>query len=430
VSVLILFALAMACLALVEKQHCRVEGWGAPDDYWHACYSDLPAIYSGSSLGGDQRPALRDVATTAQGQPPLAAVAMWFTSIGIDGRIDTAARRFFDVSVLLLTFCLFVGVAALAFTAGRRPWDAAHLALAPILVTVSFLNYDLLAVALLALSLLAWSRERPVVAGVFLALAVGCRPIYLVVLVAVLVLAARSGRWRGPLTLSAVTLGLWFAFRLALLPGATGGLIASWKAWRAASTGYGSVWMVPNLLAASRPTNSRWWFRGDGLSPTTVTTLALVTLVLVLVATALLAMTAPRRPRLAHLCLILVVGVLLVSKSLPPQASLLLLPFLALAGFRWRDHLVWALAEVLYFVGVWMYIAASSDPNKGLPAWTYLVLLLGRVAALVWLAVQAARAIRNPGLDPVRTPVEGPATDDPHGGPLDGAPDALVVRLV
>ncbi len=110
--------------------------------------------------------------------------------------------------MLLLTFCLFLAVVAVSLTAGRRPWDAAHLALAPILVTVSFLNYDLLAIALLAVALLAWSRRHPVWAGMSLALAVGTRPVYLVLLVAVLALAARTGRWRHPLLLTATTLGL------------------------------------------------------------------------------------------------------------------------------------------------------------------------------------------------------------------------------
>lgn len=429
-SVLMLFALALSVLALVEKQHCRAEGWGAPDDYWHACYSDLPAVFSAANLNEADRPGPREVVRSSSGQPPAAAFVMWASSVGIHGRVDVAALRFFDVSVLLLTMCLFVAVAALVATAGRRAWDAAHLAAAPMLVTVAFLNYELLAIALLCLSLFAWTRRRPVVAGVLLGLASAIRPVYLVVGFAVLALALRSGRWRPCLAFGGLGAAVWMAVRLPLEPGVTGGLTESWRTWKTAGPGYGSVWMVPNLLAASKPPGITWWIRGKGLSASTATALALLVLVVVLVAVLLLVMTAPRRPRLAHLGLILLVGVLLASKSLPPQASLLVLPFLALSALRWRDHLIWAFAEVAYFVGVWMHIAAASDPNKGLPAWSYLVLLVVRAAALGWLAVQAVRAVRDPERDPVRTPVEGPAGDDPHGAHLDGAPDALLVRLV
>jgi hypothetical protein len=88
-------------------------------------------------------------------------------------------------------------------------------------------------------------------------------------------------------------------------------------------------------------------------------------------------MTASRRPRLAHLGLLLVIGVF-AGQQVVAAAGLTVgaaVPGPVRAPVA--DHLVGALAEIGYFVGVWMYIAAISDPGKGLPAWTYLVLLLG-----------------------------------------------------
>ena len=116
---------------------------------------------------------------------------------------------------------------------------------------------------------------------------------------------------------------------------------------------------------------------------------------------------------------------------MPVQAGLVLLPLIALAGLRWRDHLIWATTELVYFVGVWLYIGASSDANKGLPATMYLLFLLARDAGVVWIMAQAVRAMRDPLIDPVRVPADGaPGTDDPQGGPFEGAGDALVIRLV
>jgi hypothetical protein len=100
-------------------------------------------------------------------------------------------------------------------------------------------------------------------------------------------------------------------------------------------------------------------------------------------------------PRLA---LSLMAGVLVLSTSLPVQLSLLLLPLVALAGLPWRDHLIWAGTELVYFVAVWLYIAAQSDPNRGLPAGFYLVFLLARLAGIAWLGVQAWRLPLPPGL--------------------------------
>ena len=75
---------------------------------------------------------------------------------------------FYDWNVLLLFVCLLVTVVATALTVRRRPWDAAMVAIAPGVILCSLINWDLLAVALTAVSMLAWSRSRPGWAGVLL----------------------------------------------------------------------------------------------------------------------------------------------------------------------------------------------------------------------------------------------------------------------
>jgi hypothetical protein len=124
-----------------------------------------------------------------------------------------------------------------------------------------------------------------------------------------------------------------------------------------------------------------------------------------------LALTASRAPRFGPVALVLLAGVLVTGKAAPPQVSLLLLPAIALAGLRWRDHLIWATAELTYFAGVWLYIAASSDANRGLPAGAYLVLLVARIGAICWLGVQGVRAILDPRADPGRVAAEDPTED-------------------
>jgi hypothetical protein len=169
-----------------------------------------------------------------------------------------------------------------------------------------------------------------------------------------------------------------------------------------------------------------------------VTALALGALIAVLVGAVFLALATTRRPRLAHVVLFLLAGVLLAGKSVPPQAALLLLPLVALSALRWRDHLLWAGAEVGYFVAVWLYIAADSAPDRGLTPALYALFVGLRAAGLAWLMVCAARAATRPEGDPVRgrQPPGAPGDDavpdswdDPLAGDLDRAPDALVVRV-
>jgi hypothetical protein len=250
---------------------------------------------------------------------------------------------------------------------------------------------------------------------------------------AVIGLCLRAGRLLAGLTTLGVASVTWAAVRLILFPSPLGALGDSWQAWKASGPGYGSLWLVPSLLVQSRPRSARMWYSGAVLGGPGSTMITLLGLALVALATVLLALTTHYRARLAHLALFAMAGGLLVIKSMPPQGSLLLLPLIGLAGLRWRDHLIWAGAELAYFIGVWLYIAASSAADRGLPAGFYLVLVLLRCAAIAWLAVQAVLAARDPLRDPVRVPVD-PAEqasedDDPAGGVLDRAPDALVARV-
>jgi hypothetical protein len=439
VAVLALLAGCVLGLGVLQKQHCRSDGWNTPDQFWHACYSDTAVLHGSSGLGRANGPSVVDaVGPDGLGQPPLAAAAMWVVSRLAPGEGPTATRQFFDLSAITLAAALAVAVACVAAAAGRRPWDAAHLALAPILVTVGLVSYDLLAVALTAGSILAWSRHREILGGLLIGLAISTRPALAAVVVAVLALSIRTGSWRSAGRYALPAAGTWIGLRLLLLPGLTGGVLEAYRTWRLSGPGYGSIWLIPHLAGQSEPAAfkqssilSRLWYSGGGMSPWATTFCVLIALTTVVVATFVLALSTANRPRLVHLALFAVAGCLIVTKSVPVQASVILLPLVALAGFRWRDHFIWAGTEVAYFVGVWLYIAASSDANKGLPAGAYLIFLVARLCGIAWLMVLSVRAMREPLADPVRIPPDGSiGADDPQGGVLDTAPDALVVRLV
>jgi hypothetical protein len=183
--VLVLLATLVMAGSVVVKQHCRSEGWTTPDQFWHACYSDIPVLYISEALGTADRPSLMEaVGPQGLGQAPLAGAAMWVVSglvnatSGAKGTFEVAieARRFFDVSAVVLTALLIAAVIAVALAVGRRRrWDAAHLALSPLLLASALISYELLAVACVAGMFWAWSRSRAVLAGLFLGLAVSSR---------------------------------------------------------------------------------------------------------------------------------------------------------------------------------------------------------------------------------------------------------------
>jgi hypothetical protein len=159
---------------------------------------------------------------------------------------------------------------------------------------------------------------------------------------------------------------------------------------------------------------------------------------------ALFALGTDRRPTVAEVSLVLVAIVLVTGKSFPVQASLWLLPLVALCGIRWRDHLVWVAAEAMHFAMVWLYIGGMSKADRGLPGPWYAVFLTLRVAAVLYLVwrvwhTAAQRPASEPGLvaEP-GTPAVAELTEAPEleerdedelAGPFAGAPDRLLVRI-
>jgi uncharacterized membrane protein len=228
-----------------------------------------------------------------------------------------------------------------------------------------------------------------------------------------------------------------------------GGVGAVYDQWRSSSAGYGSPWLIPGIWGPSAGIHSHHLpgFLLHSLSPAAVTRFAILGWVLALIAGAVLALGAPRRPRVAQVALVVVGIALLTGKAYPVQDALWLLPLVALALPRWRDHLAWFVAEAAYFVAVWLYAASISTPTRGLPGRGYVWLLILRLVLVAWLVVATFRTAWRSELDPVRNPdpdavssavpdddratpaEERPYVDDPLGGPLDGAPDRLIVRL-
>jgi hypothetical protein len=421
VPVLILLATAVLGLGAVQKQHCRAEGWTTPDQFWHACYSDVAVLYGSSGLGGPDRPGLSEaLGPGGLGTPPVTGAAMWLVSAFVPDDDADATRRFFDLSAVLLLVVLAVAVAAVGVTAARRgrPWDAAHVALSPVLVTAGLVSYALLAVMLLALAIAAWSRERQVAAGVLLGLAVAAAPVLWLLAPLALLLGYRSGRPGPAVTFAGWALVSWFLVRVALLPGLTGGLRTGWDEWTGTAPGYGSVWMIPQLRRDSEPAGVQsvggrilmglfgWLFAGGalGTGAATVATVLLAGAGLLVVAWfgVLSVPGRPVRAVFAPLALAVLSVGLLTMRALPVQATLVLLPLMALSALPWRDHLIWATTELVYFVGVWLYIAADTTPDRGLPAFFYLVLMVARLAGIGYLGVAGVHAARAISRGPAR----------------------------
>jgi hypothetical protein len=400
---------AAVALGVLQKAPCFTGGWTNQSQFWHACYSDLPV----SSDLGHAMPYLPGAPHLDQ--PLISGLVMWLVGLAVpDGSAMVRQQWYFALWAVLITVLVMALVIVTAASVPRAPWRAAHVALSPVVVLAALVSVDLLGVLLASAALWAWGRNRVVWAGVLLGLAVSARSYPLVLLIAIGLLAVRSGRVAAWRRLAVTTLATWLAVSLPWLVLNSDALLSVYRSWWRAGASYGSPWMVPGLL-------------GHGLPPGRVTILVLVGWAGAAVVGAVFALSLNRRPTVAEVSLVMLVIVVVTGKTVPVQAALWLLPLIALVGLKWRDHLIWAGCEATYFVAVWLYIAGISKPDRGLPAGGYSTLLLLRIAAWLYVLVQVWRVARS--REPLTEAEPADDEPDPLAGPMSGASDQVLVRF-
>ena len=417
-AVLVGLSSLTVALGVLQKGHCLTKGWSNPDQFWHACYSDLP-VTSGI---GHAMPYLSGAPHLDQ--PLISGLVMWLVGLAVpDGSVFVQQQWYFTLWAVLIALVVMALVVVTAASVPRAPWRAAHVALSPVLVLAGLVSVDLFGVLLASVALWAWGRSKILLAGLVLGLAISARTYPLVLLVAIGLLALRSGKMGAWSRLAGTALVTWLAVSLPWLVMNADGLLAVYRSWWRSAAGYGSLWMVSGLLGQSLPQGR-------------VTGLVILGWVVALLVGAAFALSLDRRPTVAEVSLVMLVIVVVTGKAVPVQAGLWLLPLIALVGLKWRDHLIWAGLEATYFVAVWLYIAGIRTPDRGLPPGYYSVLTTLRVAAWLFVLVQVWRVAKSRAPAVSSEPAEQRSVEqeqdeevDPLAGPMAGAPDEVLVRI-
>jgi uncharacterized membrane protein len=400
------------CLAFVQKEPCRGNAF-TKDTYPKLCYTDIAPLYAGRGFDTGATPYVNPNVSQRLEYPVLTGLFMQVAAVvdrhlvpGDSQNASVAYRRlqhFFDVNAFLLAACAIVGAWFVAMTHRRRPWDA--LMVAPGLILTAYINWDLLAVALGAGALWAWSRRSPLTAGALIGLGTAAKLYPAFLLLPLLLLCFRERRMNefGKVMLAAVV--AWFAVNLPVMLSAFHGWAYFYTFSRSRGESWGSLWLALSDMGHPIPA-------GDLNSIVTLSLLALFAGI------AFVALSAPVRPRLPQLAFLTVAAFLLVNKVYSPQYVLWLVFLFPLARPRWRDFIVWTTFETLYFIAIWWHLEGMQRPDLLIPNWPHTIATLARMGALLWVCALIVRDIYYPANDPVR--LDG--SDDPAGGILeDGA---------
>jgi uncharacterized membrane protein len=416
-------SLAGSALGFLNKAACRGGDWNVYLKQFQAhCYTDIYPLYFNERLSAGKVPYTGHPVE----YPVLIGAAMQAVAWVVRPISDPylRGREFFDVTVLLLALFALAGTLATAYLAGRsRRWTALGVALAPGLILASFINWDLIAMGLVAVAMAAWAARRAVLAGVLLGLAVATKFYPVLFLGPLLLLCLRAGRMRAFWTTTAAAAVAWLAVNLPVAIAAPAGWGRFYALSKSRSADWGSIWYFFET--------EHWPFLGS-LSGSGLNLVSAAVFAAGCVLIAALILTAPRRPRVPQVFFLVLAAFLLSNKVWSPQYVIWLVPLVVLARPRLWAYAVWQVAEVTYFFAIWAYLITVASGTGYVPAaeggigqGVYFAALLSRFVAVLILVALVVRDILQPEYDLVRADGE----DDPAGGVLDNAPDVVGLRL-
>lgn len=400
--VVLLLALPLS-LAALRQAGCLTAGWAGGTPVWRQCASPLVQSVATADLGRGLTAYLTGVVRLDE---PVVTGSLTALLAGLAPGGGLGQQRWVLALWMVLAAALLAGLVLAVGTVHRHPAaDPVALALSPVVALTVLLSVDLLPVALAVVAVWAWSRDRPRLAGVLAGVALFGGALAAVVLLALALVPGPGGRAdvRRLLAATGATAASLAAVVLLADPGT---LTRPYAAWLAAQAGPGSPWYLATLAR----------------HPVGATQVAVIAVLGGGLAAALVVLVAARRPRpvVGATALVGLAVVLLTSSSFEPAAALWLVPFVALTGIRWRDHLLWAGAEAVHAVALFGHLLERTDPAKGLPPGWYALALALRLIAVGWLARQAWVAASWGDAVPAgtlaRLPSERPVEN--HGGPV------------
>ena len=371
-SVRIVLALAILAtvLSYFKFNHCENNNFAGPDQYIHACYSDLPALFSERAFGqgewafsgGDQ----------AAEYPALQGLVMWATAqISSDSPIT-----YFRINIFLIAL-LFI---ASAFILYRIRPDLSYLyAIAPTGIAALFINWDLWAIVTMLLSIYWFDRKRETLSAVTLAISIATKFFPIVLLLPIAIIFLRRQDIRGAIRYIVLTLSVFVAINIPFALTTPQGWWRFYELNLERKADWGSLWYALSVL---------------GLDLAAINYLSILTLLIVITAVSIFLLQVERTLPLSESALYIFIGVMAVSKVYSPQFVLWLAPLVILALRDKRDlpwFWGWQIAEIGYHIAIWQHLALLTGATYGLSVKAYAVFILIRIAASIALGIALAR---------------------------------------
>ena len=373
VRTLVALALFASLVSFAKFSQCENTGWATPDQYIHACYSDLPALYGSRGLDTNSWPYSSDHNSVEY--PVVTAMVMYATSFAAK-----SPASYFNVNIF---FLILLFIATLIVVRMIRPEFAYLSAIAPAMIASLFINWDLWGIATMMLAIYWFDRKQYLHSALILALSISTKFLPIFLLIPIAFILWRDTKLKELVKYVAVVAGTWIAINAPFALTTPTGWWRFFKLNLERGADWGSIWLALQQL---------------GLSLTNLNYLSILVLLIALTSVAIVLFELKYTPTLASIAFIVMAAVMVASKVYSPQFVLWLTPLAVIALTNKKDlhaFWLWQATEVIYHVAIWQHIASITSAKFGLGPTPYAILTLVRIAGTIYLmAVLARRALQ------------------------------------
>ena len=343
----------------------------------HACYTDIPALFSERGLDTNTFPYIS--ATNSFEYPPVIGLGNWLISF-ITPSSDPH-RFFFDINAVLIIALFFISAFIVRKIAPKYQYI---FPLVPAVIASLFINWDIWAVVTTLAAIYYFDKKKYEQSGIWLGISIATKFFPIVLLLPIAIIFYRSNQLKQLLRYLLTTFSFWAVINIPIAIIYFDGWWRFFKLNLERGEDFGSIWYGLSLLNIK------------------VSNLDLLYPLITLILFALLAyylLKLPNLPNLAAVALFAVVIFTTISKVYSPQYVLWLTP-LAVIALRKDKQLIafwfWQATEIIYHLAIWQYLALFSDAQFGLPAGGYAIATLLRVFGVSIFTYRLMRDLSAP----------------------------------
>jgi uncharacterized membrane protein len=368
-AALLFLALVATLLGAFKFSSCEQSLWATPDQYVHACYSDIASLYGDRDLDKDQWS--YSSTTNAVEYPVLTGTVMWFFARALPSG-ENEILNYYRLNIIFLA-ALFIFIAYIVYRI--RPEVAYLAAIAPAAIASLYINWDLWAIASMMLAIYWFDRKRFDYSALAIGISISTKFLPIFLLLPIVLIFWRRNEIKTLVRYLAITVSTFAVINIPVLLTTPEGWLRFYQLNFDRGQDWGSAWYALSSLGV--PLGSTNFFA----------ILALFVAVLVI---SLFIFGTKETVNLADISFIVLALVMIASKVYSPQYVLWLVPLAVIAITTRKDFhafWIWQIAEVIYHVAIWQHLATVTGAKFGLPLTGYALISLLRIAACLYFVV-------------------------------------------